>query len=287
MKKALPIICTLLVLGIMVLLQIYFLGHHRYPSEELTEVSDVLPVEEKKEEKTPEPVKEEPVQEVKVPLKEKSEEEKDLKQVYRMLDFDRRLILNVGQQDPEICSIFCLAYGRAIMERDYEANPYDYYDGEGAVWRLAGFEDIALSDPLDTVLKRAYDEISEGRPVIFFVSDTYAYTASEHPAARSGWQHYVLLIGYKKEADYNDLKPSDFYGADPTAGYGSGDENDIPWVVLTDEAPEKTSGEYALYAYRENERHLKVIDAYADTVRWNADASEEIHPEYKTDPVSQ
>ena len=198
-----------------------------------------------------------------------------------MLDFDRRLILNVGQQDPEICSIFCLAYGKAILDNDYQANPYDYYDGDGAVWRWAGFEDIALSDPLDTALQRAYDEINAGRPVIFFVSDTYAYTATDKPASRSAWQHYVLLIGYKKDADYKHLKPSDFYAVDPTAGYRSNDENYIPWVVLSDEAPETVSGEYALYAYRESDKHVDVCDAYADTARWDDEGSEAIYPERK------
>lgn len=266
------------------LLQKFYLDHHQDPVPAAESgVSDVLNNDQK----------EETVEEENIPVEEKEEpkdsnnaaetktEEEDTRQVYRMLDFDRRLILNVGQQDPEICSIFCLAYGRAILDNDYQANPYDYYDGDGAVWRWAGFEDIALSDPLDTVLRRAYDEINAGRPCIFFVSDTYAFTATEKPASRSAWQHYVLLIGYRKDADYKYLKPSDFYAADPTAGYKSNDENYVPWIVLTDEAPETISGEYALYAYRDSDKHVNVCDAYADSVRWDDKGTDAVYPERK------
>ena len=275
----------MLAVGIMLLLQKLYMDHHQDPVPVAeSNVSDVLNDSQKEETA---------VQEKNIPAEEKEEpkdtnnvaetktEEQDGRQVYRMLDFDRRLILNVGQQDPEICSIFCLAYGRAILDKDYSADPYDYYDGNGAVWRWAGFEDIALSDPLDTVLKRAYDEINAGRPCIFFVSDTYAYTATDKPASRSAWQHYVLLIGYKKEADYKHLKPSDFYAVDPTAGFKSNDENYVPWIVLTDEAPETISGEYALYAYRDSDKHVNVCDAYADSVRWDGDKSKEIYAERK------
>ncbi len=274
----------MLAVGIMLLLQKFYLDHHQDPVLVAESgVSDVLN----------DGQKEETAAEENIPTEEKEEpkdsnnasetktEEEDTRQVFRMLDFDRRLILNVGQQDPEICSIFCLAYGRAILDNDYQANPYDYYDGDGAVWRWAGFEDIALSDPLDTVLQRAYDEINAGRPVIFFVSDTYAYTATDKPVSRSAWQHYVLLIGYKKDADYKHLKPSDFYAVDPTAGYRSNDENYIPWVVLSDEAPEKVSGEYALYAYRESDKYVNVCDAYADSVRWDGKGTEAVYPERK------
>ncbi|MBQ6479040.1 MAG: hypothetical protein IJI44_06700 [Erysipelotrichaceae bacterium] len=282
LRKLRNLFLAVAVIGVMLLLQKLYLDHHKDPVAE-NNVSEVLNGEQKeetvKEENLSVEKKEEPEEPENVP--ETKMEETEDRPVYRMLDFDRRLILNVGQQDPEICSIFCLAYGRAILDQDYEADPYDYYDGEGAVWRWAGFEDIALSDPLDTVLQRAYDEISAGRPCIFYVSDTYAFTATEKPDSRSAWQHYVLLIGYRKDADYRNLKASDFYAADPTAGYRSNDENYIPWVVLTDEAPEKTSGEYALYACQEDDRHLELCDAYADAVRWDAKPKEAVYAKRK------
>ncbi|MBR4484279.1 MAG: hypothetical protein IKO97_03650, partial [Erysipelotrichaceae bacterium] len=89
--------------------------------------------------------------------------------VYKMLDFDRRLILRIGVQDESLCSIFNLAYARAILDNNERVDPYDFYDGEGAVWRWADFEDIALDLPLEKVLQRAYDEINAGRPSIFYV----------------------------------------------------------------------------------------------------------------------
>ena len=200
--------------------------------------------------------------------------EEDLEGVYRMLDFDRRLILKVGVQDDYMCSVFSLAYARAILDSDYEADPYDYWEDE-AVWRLADFDDIAFSDPLLTVLQRAYDEIDEGRPTLFYTSGQYARSVIDPDQTRTSQEHFVLIIGYRADADYKDLKPSDFYCADASAGYG-----DVPWVILTDEAPETMSGEYALYASNDKTKHVKTCLAYADTARWDADESAVIYPNY-------
>ena len=249
--------------------------------ETVQEIKEETVNEEKKEEKKEE--KEETV----VIEEDKKEDltavlqDDDPRQLYKMLDFDRRLILTVGEQDRNVCSIFCLAYARAILDSNDRSDPYAYYDGDGAVWRWAEYEDIASSDPLLTVLQRAYDEIDAGRPTIFFVSGVYAYTAGEVKGSRTSADHYVLLIGYKADADYKALKPSDFYAADPSAGYCCDIETHIPWVVLSDDAPELTSGEYALYASNEPEDHVKTCLAYADTCAWSADLSKPIYPEYR------
>lgn len=207
---------------------------------------------------------------------EKTEQE----QLYRMLDFDRRLILNVGEQDEGLCSIFTLAYARAILDGSFKVDPYDYYDG-GAVWSAAGFADIAEDAPLSVVLQRAYDEIEAGRPVIFYVDGIYAYTPGQQPASRKAYEHYALLIGHKLDADYDHLKPSDFYGADPTSGYKSDDDTYVPWIVLTDDAPKTYNGEYALYAEYASDKHLKLCDAAADTVRWDAKSDGPVYPQYR------
>ena len=206
-------------------------------------------------------------------------EEDETVPVYRMLDFDRRLILEVGQQNDSMCSVYCLAYARAILDKDYDVNPYDYWD-DGAVWRSADFKDIAGADSLDTVLQRAYDQIENGRPAIFYVSGLYAFTAEETPQERTAEEHFVLLIGHRKNADYEHLKPSDFYAADPTAGYTYSET--IPWVILTDTAPEKMLGEYALFVEEDPDLSVAVCEAYADTAGWNSDKTKEIHPEYVT-----
>ena len=200
-------------------------------------------------------------------------------QVFRMLDFDRRLILSVGEQDDYVCSIFCLAYARAILDEDYKADPYDYWD-DGAVWRWADYGDIAGDDPLKKVLQSAYDKIEEGVPVLFYVDGTYAYTVSETPQPRSSEEHFVLIIGYKKDADYENLKPSDFYAADPSAGYKGSEDAYMPWCTLTDDSPLKVNGEYALYAPVDLYKYVKTCDAYADTCRWDMERSEPIYPNY-------
>ena len=200
--------------------------------------------------------------------------------LYRMLDFDRRLILQVGQQDEYLCSIFCLAYARGILDGK-AADPYAYYDGDGAVWRWADFEDIALSDPLEKVLQKAYDEIDAGRPVILFTSGTYAHISDHEEYTRTTGDHYVLLIGHRMDADYQKLKASDFYAADPTRGYSDKEETFVPWVVLTDEAPALVHNEYALYASTDQNVHVPTCVAYADTCTWNSDMKTEIVPDYQ------
>ena len=202
------------------------------------------------------------------------------RQLYRMLDFDRRLILKVGQQDKYLCSIFCLAYARGILDNNLSSDPYDYYDGDGAVWRWAEFEDIALDSSLDKVLQKAYDELRAGRPVILFVSGKYAHIPDHEEYSRSTGDHYVLLIGYREDADYKKLKASDFYAADPTRGYSDSKETFMPWVVLTDEAPALVNGQYALYAPEDRTAHVSTCVAYADSCTWDSDLKEAIQPEY-------
>jgi hypothetical protein len=200
--------------------------------------------------------------------------------LYRMLDFDRRLILQVGQQDEYLCSIFCLAYARGILDGK-TADPYAYYDGDGAVWRWADFEDVALSDPLEKVLQKAYDEIDAGRPVILFTSGTYAHIPEHEEYSRTTGDHYVLLIGHRMDADYRNLKASDFYAADPTRGYSDSEETFMPWVVLTDEAPAPIRNEYALYASTDRNMHVPTCVAYADSCTWNSELKKEILPDYQ------
>ena len=205
----------------------------------------------------------------------------DIENGFKMLDFDRRLILKIGQQDNYLCSIFNLAYARAILDNDYNVDPYDYYDGEGAVWHLADYEDIAYNDPLLTVLQRAYDEINNGRPTLFYVSGNYGKTVTSETADRNSGEHFILIIGYKLSADYDNLKPSDFYTADPSGGYCyMNNEGCLPWVILTDDAPLKIANEYALYASSNKKKGVATCIAYIDTSTWNADLSKPIYPNY-------
>lgn len=272
MKKILVLLSVFLLLSSALICRFVFAAQ-RKKEESIVEVK-----EEKKEE-----TKEEIVVTEETKEEEKTEEEVDTEGLYKMLDFDRRLILRVGIQDDWVCSIFNLAYARAILDEDYRSDPYDYYDGEGAVWRWADFEDIALSDPLDKVLQKAYDEIDAGRPTIFYVDGTYAYTTSANPQPRNSEEHFVLILGYKLSADRDHLKPSDFYGADPSGGYCCSEDGYMPWVTLTDESPLKINGEYALYASNEPDDHVSTCIAYADTCMWNCDQMNEIRPNYRND----
>ena len=199
--------------------------------------------------------------------------------VYKMLDFDRRLILKVGQQEEETCSIYCLAYARAILDSNYSVDPYRYWD-DGAVWREAGFRDIASTDPLDKVLVKAYEELDKGRPAIIYTTGTYGVTLTEKPQERSAYEHFILLLGYRANADKDNLKPSDFYGADPASSYKGTEENYVPWIRLEDEAPSLMLNEYALFVPEDPDVHVMTTYAYPDTVRWESESKEIITPNY-------
>ena len=139
---------------------------------------------------------------------------------------------------------------------------------------------ILVFNPLDEVLKKAYDQIDSGRPAIIYTSGTYATTVTDKPQDRSASEHFVLLIGFKKNADRNDLKPSDFYGIDPANAYKSTERNYIPWVTLTDTAPAKMLEEYALFVAVDQSAHVKTCIAHADSVRWDTSLSFPINPDY-------
>ena len=201
--------------------------------------------------------------------------------VYDVLDFDRRLILNIGEQDDwGHCAIYCLAYSQAILYNRNGIDPYTYYDGSGAVWRWADYKDIALDNPLSKVLQLAYDEISKGIPVLFYVGDTYAKTAGHEEVERIASEHYVLLIGYRSNADYDSLKPSDFYGTDPSGGYKNNENAYVPWIILTDDSPKTINGEYALFTSDDTDLKVKVTKAYIDTIHWDDSGNDVIHPNY-------
>ena len=188
------------------------------------------------------------------------------RQLYRMLDFDRRLILKVGQQKDEMCSVYSIAYAKAIVDNDFSANPLDYWD-DGAIWRNADLVDLAGNNSLDKVLQIAYDEINQGRPTIIYVEGHYADSITATPQQRESYMHYVTIIGYRLDADYKNLKPSDFYGVDASVGY-SDDSGFIPWVTLSDTGPHKTSGEYSLYGFADTDKHASTCVAYEDASRW-------------------
>ena len=189
--------------------------------------------------------------------------------------FNNQLIAHGSPKKGNTC-IYCLAYAQAILYNRNNIDPYSYYDGEGAVWRWADYKDIALDNPLPVVLQSAYDEISKGIPVLFYVGDSYAKTAGHEEIIREASEHYVLLIGYRLNADYNNLKASDFYAADPASGYKINQDAYTPWVILTDSAPKTINGEYALFTSDDPDLHVPVVKAYIDTSRWDDSVSDPI-----------
>ncbi|MEF9970592.1 MAG: DUF4214 domain-containing protein [Ruthenibacterium sp.] len=131
------------------------------------------------------------------------------------LVYDINLIKSIGRQKPLMCSAYALAYCRAIL--DGKANNPDIYwkNGVGAMWNWGNYKKIFSTTTRQDTLRRAYDEITSGKPVILHVNGNGSRLYYAADGRYTNGHHYVALMAYKTTADPNNLSESDFYGYDP------------------------------------------------------------------------
>lgn len=110
---------------------------------------------------------------------------------------------HITQVGPQVwysgmCGAYSAAYCKTILD-GAPADPNDFWNGSGAVWKAA-------SDTKGTaavVLKKAYDHLNKDRPCILYVNN------------KSGGPHYMTVIGYKAGTTASNLSYDKFIYIDP------------------------------------------------------------------------
>ena len=152
----------------------------------------------------------------------------------RLLNFDTSHILSIGNQTSGKCSLYALRYARTILDGKVCSGSGMW--SNGAVWSAAGYTGYAGTRA--ECLKKLYNELAAGRPVIVHLKNTtvsgvkrhanrtstyeYHLTSSgwdavnyPHIATSSTYGHWVCVAGISSTADPENLTESDFYALDP------------------------------------------------------------------------
>lgn len=125
------------------------------------------------------------------------------------IPYDRSHIDRIGNQAASghtiCCPSYACAYADAVM--DGTVNDHSYYSCYSCRWPNWGggnssFRNAGYGTPQ---LREAYDQISQGRPVVIHVSGV------------SG-EHWIALIGYANATDPDNLSLSNFTALDPWDG---------------------------------------------------------------------
>lgn len=181
-----------------------------------------------------------------------------------LLSFETDQILSIGNQSTGRCSWYALRYARTIL--DGKACSGSGMWNNGAVWSAAGYSQYDGS--LSECLKKLYEELSAGRPVIVHLKNTTVsgvkkhqnrVTTYEYHLTKSGWQqvdyphiatsstygHWVCVAGISSSADPDDLKESDFYALDPARVTANGTlavTRLLDGTIWTENSPLKIAG---------------------------------------------
>ena len=151
-----------------------------------------------------------------------------------LLSFDSQQIVSIGNQTSGRCSWYALRYARSILDGKPCSGSGMW--SNGAVWSAAGYTGYAGTRA--ECLKKLYNELAAGRPVIVHLKNTtvsgvkrhanrtstyeYHLTSSgwdevnyPHIATSSTYGHWVCVAGISPTADPENLTESDFYALDP------------------------------------------------------------------------
>ena len=151
-----------------------------------------------------------------------------------LLSFDSQQIVSIGNQTSGRCSWYALRYARTILDGKVCSGSGMW--SNGAVWSAAGYTGYAGTRA--ECLKKLYNELAAGRPVIVHLKNTtvsgvkrhanrtstyeYHLTSSgwdevnyPHIATSSTYGHCVCVAGISPTADPENLTESDFYALDP------------------------------------------------------------------------
>ncbi|MCR5250074.1 MAG: Ig-like domain-containing protein [Lachnospiraceae bacterium] len=125
-----------------------------------------------------------------------------------VVPYDKSLLNQVGAQGAYQCMAYAFAYATTIIDKKVHSGS-EYWKLIDGVWQASWPK--GWSDCTDRSLKTAYDNINLNKPMVLHVSGKYR---AGHEA-NGQYGHWVTVIGYKKTANRDALKTSDFYIIDP------------------------------------------------------------------------
>ena len=181
-----------------------------------------------------------------------------------LLSFENSQILSIGNQTSGKCSWYALRYARTILDGKVCSGSGMW--SNGAVWSAAGY--TGYSGTRAECLKKLYNELSAGHPVIVHLKNTtvsgvkkhtnrtstyeYHLTSSgwdevnyPHIATSSTYGHWVCVAGISSTADPAALKESDFYALDPARVTANGRlavTRLLDGTIWTENSPLKIAG---------------------------------------------
>jgi len=112
-----------------------------------------------------------------------------------LLSMNYELIKSIGRQPSNsvYCSGYALAYCNAIL--DGRTHSYaEYWGPDGCIWSNGSYAGYFPANENDA-LKRIYEEINKGKPVVVKVN-------SKGGAS----QHYVTVVGYRRVTSLDTLR---------------------------------------------------------------------------------
>ena len=132
------------------------------------------------------------------------------------LSYNQNQIDSVGKQSTNSVACLGFAYAYAQTITSGTVHSWSEYDSNGGTDQAhfygsnmqSSFTYYTVSGQ-QAILRKCYDSINEGRPVILWVTQT------------SGKQHWVTIVGYQNVTDANSLSLSNFLMLDPVHGADS------------------------------------------------------------------
>lgn len=127
----------------------------------------------------------------------------------KVLSYDPADIAAIGNQNESghmiCCPSYACAYADAVL--DGTVHDHEYYTCSCCTWTDWGGGDSSFRcvGTDEEVLREAYDQISEGKPVVTHVSWAYG-------------EHWITLIGYQNVEDPDHLTLDNFIALNPSDG---------------------------------------------------------------------
>ena len=105
----------------------------------------------------------------------------------RLLSFDTSHILSIGNQTSGKCSLYALRYARTILDGKVCSGSGMW--SNGAVWSAAGYTGYAGTRA--ECLKKLYNELAAGRPVIVHLKNTTVSGVKRHANRTSTYEYHL------------------------------------------------------------------------------------------------